>query len=135
MEEAASQVVPMSPSEAAVTFIFGVLLPSVDVWSDMWFALRLLFGDWTSCDPVEKNRYLFATMSLIFPLVSFLFICYHWWLLEDAKRVGGSGRWKTLPLLLLQVWPQYRMLRLIYLGFWTQDPRWKQVTIRFQVSC
>ena len=49
-----------------------------------------------------------------------LFVTYHWWQLEKPKN-----RLKTLPFLLAQFWPQYRMLKLIYKGYIRKDPRWR----------
>ena len=46
--------------------------------------------------------------------------------MENTKREGGSGRLKTLPLLLCQVWPQYRMIRILYLGLVRKSPQWRR---------
>ena len=32
----------------------------------------------------------------------------------------------TFPILVLQIWPQYRMIRVIYFGLWRKDPKWRR---------
>ena len=87
----------MSRFEAAINFAFGVVLPTVDVGSDLWLASQLLarrackeyeFGPYE----VRDNFFLYGGVSLICPSLSFLFVTYHWWKLEKS--------WKTLPYLL-----------------------------------
>ena len=72
----------------------------------------------------SRQMFTYGMVTLLFPAICFAFTICHWWQLEDPK--GNVGRTKTLPLLLFQVWPQFRMLRLIYLGFWKKDPKWKK---------
>ena len=148
---------PMTRLEAIINFSTGVLLPTIDVSSDLIFAIRLLAQkSWTcwgrknvleltkqipcdsshldppGCDwdanralKFESNRFLYGSISFIFPTVSFIFVTYHWWQLAHPKK-GGSGRLRTLPLLLMQAWPQFRMLKMIHKGYWKQDPDWRQ---------
>ena len=59
---------------------------------------------------------IYGGVSFIFPTASFTFATYHWWQLENSK-MGGAGRLKTLPFLLMQVWPQYRVMKMVYLGY------------------
>ena len=51
-------------------------------------------------------------------VVNCLFSLYHWWQIEK--------NWLTLPLVLLQLWPQYRVAKILYLGLWKRDHRWKE---------
>ena len=115
----------MSRFEVAINFVFGVVLPTVDVGSDLWFAFQLLTGQ--ACEgewelySVHENQFLDGEVSLIFPSLSFLFVTYHWWQLEKPK-----DRLKTLPFLLAQVWPQYRMVKLIHKGYKKKHPKHKE---------
>ena len=51
-------------------------------------------------------------------VVNIMFSLYHWWQIEK--------NWLTLPLVLLQLWPQYRVAKILYLGLWKRDHRWKE---------
>ena len=52
-------------------------------------------------------------------ILSTIFQIPHWWEIEaNMKR-----RCCTLPLLILQFWPQSCMLRMIYAG-WKKDVNW-----------
>ena len=72
------------------------------------------------------NGHLYGAITLLFPSLSFLFVAYQWWRIEDPKRKGGLGRWKTLPFLLCQCWVQFRMLRLLYLGLVRKNSEWRR---------
>jgi hypothetical protein len=56
---------------------------------------------------------IFATVLSIPLLISFVLLLPHWYQTEKTSK----RRWMTLPLLLLQVWPQYRTLNLLILLF------------------
>ena len=133
----------MSKLEALATVGFGVMLPTVDVVTDLAFAVKLF--KWKASkavgfcyDVVESKKYLYGAISLIFPSVNFILVTRHWSSLEDPKKLSseernsrllkrrGSGRCKTLPIHLLQLWPQYRAMRIIYLGLLKQDPNWRK---------
>ena len=109
----------MTRGQAIRDLIFGVILPTIDVGSDLLFAFKLLLAEWSACPTMENNRFMFASVSFIFPTLSFLFATYHWWQLEKP-----NNRLKTLPFLLLQVWPQFRVMRLIYAGYIKKDSKW-----------
>ena len=115
----------MSRFEAAINFVFGVVLPTVDVGSDLWLAIQFFAGlackDFYNYDEVRDNRFLYGGVSLICPSLSFLFVTYHWWKMEKPK-----DRLKTLPFLLAQVWPQYRMVKLIHKGYNKKHPKHKE---------
>ena len=115
----------MSYSEAAIITIFGVILPTGDVGSDYWLAGVLFLKDSPCLRQLDK-RYLYGGITLIFPMLSFAFTTHHWWQMENPTKKGGPGRLKTLPLLLCQVWPQYRMIRILYLGLVKKDPQWRR---------
>ena len=130
----------MSKLEALATVGFGVVLPTVDVGTDLAFAVKLF--KWKGSEAVglcydevlERKKYQYGAISLVFPSVHFILVTRHWSSLEDPKKVSsdprflkrrGSGRCKTLPIHLLQLWPQYRAMWIIYLGR-NGDPNWKK---------
>ena len=96
---------PMSYFEASIILVFGVILPTVDCWSDIWLSIIILLGEpFSECFGYlfETERQIIGGVTLAFPILSFLFISFHWWRLENINREGGSGRLKTLILLILQ---------------------------------
>ena len=59
---------------------------------------------------------------ILSPVILAIFFTFpHWWMLEDNRK----KKIFTLPLLLIQCWPQYRMLRILYLSLCKKDKRWK----------
>ena len=107
--------------------MFGVILPTGDVGSDFWLIGTLFFRDYNlSCKRWLEKRYLYGGIAFTFPTLSFLCTTHYWWYMENIKREGGSGRMNTLPLLLCQVWPQYRMIRILYLGLVKKCPQWRR---------
>ena len=73
--------------------------------------------------PCPRNRKFFGHpkfgMLVFSPVVlNIMFSLYHWWQIEK--------NWLTLPLVLLQLWPQYRVAKILYLGLWKRDHRWKE---------
>ena len=107
---------PMSVFEVLITAVFGIILPSADVGSDLWLAIRILTQrDWqcglantkiksqdSAMDTNDKifyeNQHIYGVVTLTFPTLSFMFVSFHWWRLENISN-GGSGRLKTLPIL------------------------------------
>ena len=120
-DENATSSEAMSRFEAAINFVFGVVLPTVDVGSDLWLAIQFLVGLPCKSTLGEYNHILYGGISLICPSLSFLFVTYHWWKMEKPK-----DRLKTLPFLLAQVWPQYRMVKLIHKGYNKKHPKHKE---------
>jgi len=64
---------------------------------------------------VEKGYFYgthpkFATLLSLPVILSFVLLIPHWLKAEKTSE----RRWKTLPLLLLQVWPQYRVIKLLF---------------------
>ena len=121
----------MSYFEASIITIFGVILPTGDVGSDYWVAGALFLKDYSSSYRKWRlqrwldKRYLYGGITLAFPTLAFVFTTIHWWQMENPMKEGGSGRLKTLPLLLCQLCPQYRMIRILHLGLVKKDPQWR----------
>ena len=120
---------PMNYFEASIILVFGVILPTVDIGSDVYIAIILLVGEpllVCSFHLLKSELYTYGAITLIFPIISFLFTTNHWWRMEKKSAEGGSGRMRTLVLLGLQIWPQYRMVRLLYLGLVKKCPSWRR---------
>ena len=76
----------------------------------------ILFLKVATCEKVERKEHTkFGLVALSAVLVSFLFTTVHWWKAEET--IGD--KLKTLPWLLLQFYPQYKAIRIIYL--WLKD--------------
>ena len=86
--------------------VFGVILPSVDQGTDYNSAVNLIIDQ-----RVRVRKYGYAMLAPI--LLMTFFSLRQWWRLEKSWN-----RLWTLPLVLLQVFPQYRALRILYLGLW-----------------
>ena len=127
--------------EALFTFLFGVALPSWDVYSDLYFALTLiiprcnhinnLVNDYDSLNKTactEIGEYYghpnFAIAMLMPVLLTMLFILPHWW--HNEKKTPLGNKIFTFALVLLQFYPQWKMLNVIYIGFWKKDANWKE---------
>ena len=114
---------------AILMTVFGILLPSVDVYSDGYFSFKMFTYD-NSNDPmvIAKDKHkvgsqpVYGTMMLIPIVISTLFTLYHWWRLETK----WWHKLLTLPLVLVQFWTQYRTIRILILGLWYQIGSWRK---------
>ena len=99
---------------------FSVLLPTGDVFSDIIFTTQLFL----------KGHYKFGVCSL-FPLsISWVMITIQWFKIETKEN---RNKLKTLPLLILQVYPQWRALRVLYYGK-MKHPRWQIMKEEFDIG-
>ena len=104
------------PIIAAILMIaFGILLPSVDIYSDSYFSFKMI----TNRD--RKDGAVYGLVMLIPIIISTLFTLYHWWRLETK----WWHKLLTLPLVLVQFWTQYRTIRILILGLWYQIGTWR----------
>ena len=92
---------------------FGVILPSVDQGTDYNTAVNLILDQ-----SLRVRKYGYAMLAPI--LLMTFFSLRQWWRLEKSWN-----RLWTLPLVLLQVFPQYRALRILYLGLWKKAASWR----------
>ena len=144
----------MSSFSAAITLATGVVLPTFDVYSDIAFAINMLM--WTPgplsvllrdvlphlqvhhghpegtnasyCTGQRLEQQLvtnkkYAAAMLIPPIISWLFVAYQWF----RNEVGTKRKTMTLPFLLLQVYPQWRALRVLYYGKWKKQRGWQRM--------
>ena len=103
----------------------GVVLPTFDVYSDVSLIVLLLSivpPNDNYFDYFDYNSYRFQIKSMeisfgkimTIPLIlSTIFILPHWLKFEKSFK----NRLMTLPLVLLQLYPQYRSMRVIYWAF------------------
>ena len=96
---------------------FSVLLPTGDVFSDIIFTTQLFL----------KGHYKFGACSLVPLSISWLMIAIQWFKTESKEN---RHKLQTLPLLILQVYPQWRALRVLYYGK-MKDPRWQKMKEEF----
>ena len=92
-------------------FVFGICLPSTDVYSDLTVIIKL--------SGASPHR----AMTLACPMIlSTLFVLPHWWHLEQStfKKIS------TFPFVLLMFYPQYKMIQILYFGLWAKDNKWKK---------
>ena len=98
-----------------IFLIVKVLLPTYDVYGDCYIVYLLMVGSCfatghQSSEEYKANHVYLGIIAITPLLVSFLFHIIHWWEMEKVEN-GGHGRLLTLPLILLQVWPQFRYLK------------------------
>ena len=111
-------------------FGFGVGLPTWDQFSD-YAMINRLFGyqnEWCTSyqnskecieeDELRVRRYGYAMIGPI--LLMTIFTIRQWWSCEK-----NWARIFTLPLVILQIFPQYKALRILYLALWKKSPTWK----------
>ena len=110
----------MTFSDALFAFLFGVGLPSWDVYSDMIFAVTLAI-----------NGHPNFSLAMLMPvLLAMLFILPHWW--NNEKKTTSCNKIFTFALVLLQFYPQWKMLNVLYIGLWKKDAKWKEEKERVQ---
>ena len=113
--------------EIIIMIVFGMLVPTGDNYSDIWLSYTYFSGTYV---PVGKYVYIwnetlslaekvqivpiqqpiYGWMTLLPVLVSFLITAIHWYQTEKSPN-----RCWTVPLLLTQIWPQYRTARILWL--------------------
>ena len=90
----------MTKMDALLLIIFSIFLPTLDIYTDIGLSFMV------------SDR-IIGLVILAPVILSFLFLIPQWLKIEDTKQ----KRLKTLPLLFLQIWPQYRVVKLLYYGF------------------
>ena len=56
-------------------------------------------------------------------LLSMCFILIQWW--NNEKKTSLKNKIGSLALVLLQLYPQWQMLKVLKLGLWNKDIKWK----------
>ena len=110
-----------SYTDGFVELAAGVVIPTFDIYSDVsLIALLLSIVPSTSAGSLRELQLLVDTFGklMIIPLIlSTLFILPHWLACEETLK----RRLVTFPLVLLQLYPQYRSLRVLWWAFFRKN--------------
>ena len=132
----------MSWVSASIMLVTGVMLPTVDVYTDILFAINvLMFEAPDRCHlnannanyaPIDygANQAKYAVAMLTPPFISWLFVTYQWF----RNEVGAKQKIKTLPFLLLQVYPQWRALQVLNYGKWKKQCGWQRLKEKWETE-
>ena len=113
----------MKISTALLMVIFSVLLPTADVVSDIFFTLKLFTG---FGHKERHSKYGAATLGPL--LMSLMGQATHWFETETKEK---RNKMTTFPLLIFQVYPQWRALKVIYHGKILKDEKWREMKDEF----
>ena len=120
---------------ALMLIVFNILLPSFDTYTDLAFSSSLLRGTYeqfcrpslsesiyitSNCKPTKHP--IFGSMMLVPIILTTLFIIPHWLKREDTtlKRI------LTFPLLVVQFWPQWQVLKVLKLIKERRTKEWRE---------
>ena len=122
---------------AALTLLAtGVFLPTFDVYSNLLLSARILAGNYYNSDyckslgKMVKPHPKFWSAMLVPFLLSWFFVTIQWFKTER----GLKQKLKTLPLLIFQVYPQWRALRVLFYAKWKKDNRWQRMNEEWETG-
>ena len=119
----------MSWVAALLLLATGVFLPTGDVYSDFYLNVRMFLRNYYLNDECRGAGIMvpphpkFGAAMLVPFLLSWLLVVRHWFI----KEHGMKQKLKTLPLLILQVYPQWRALRVLYYAKWKKHKGWQRM--------
>ena len=101
----------MGLMDAGTLILFGIILPTTDVYSDLAFITKLL----------SKGHINYALSMLAPVILSFLLLIPHWLRIEKTakKRLG------SLLFVILQIWPQTQAAKIVKMGLYDKNPLWR----------
>ena len=124
----------MSWGAFLITLAFGVLLPTLDVFTDIYSGIKLAFFNpclaWSRAGNGIENHPKYGAAMLTPPFISWLFVVRQWYKTE----VGTARKLKTLPLLLLQLYPQWRALKVLYHAKWKRSNDWPRMKHQWETE-
>ena len=85
------------------------------------------FGIFTQVQIMHMSHVWWGLATLIPVMLQTLFLIPHWWRIESTKK----RRILTFPIVILQLWPQIRVARLLYLG-WKKHKNWANENSLYQ---
>ena len=89
----------------------------------------LLFSDiLLTVNLFTKKHPKFGALTLVPLIVSWIGVTVNWFKTETKEK----NILKTLPLLLLQIYPQWRALRVLYYARIKKDPSWREKKEEFE---
>ena len=116
----------MKTGTVVVMIITTLLLPTADNFSDISLTLKLFTGY-----GLKERHPKYGSLTLVPLLMSLIGQTIQWFKTETREK---RSKMKTLPLLLLQIYPQWRALRIIYYGKIKKDSRWREMKKEFDVG-
>ena len=112
----------LSWKSVIIITIVNIILPSFDIYSDVALIILLLSLEQTEF-PSSINFAVFIGYLMTLPLsLSTFFMLPHWYKCEKTI----TRRLLTLPVVLLQFYPQYRAFRILWLSYKKQGEKWKK---------
>ena len=114
---------------ALLMFATGVCLPSFDVYTDISFAAQRFTGSYSRCGYARPHP-IYACAMLAPVLLSWMFVARHWYRTER----GAWQKLLTFPLLILQLYPQYRALRVLFHAKWKGTSGWQRMKDEWEME-
>ena len=92
----------MTMTEKLMTVFLGIILPAVDVFTDILFVIKMF-----------KNKHNFYGLCALSPImISNIWSFFHWRRVEKSTK--GKSKVMAILAFIFQLWPQYRAMRLLY---------------------
>ena len=108
--------------DACLLILTEIVLPSTDVISDLLLIIQLTTYIGSDLDDLKTLGYM-----MIIPLIlSTILLVPHWWKNERSIK----HKLLTLPFLILQFWPQYRVFRILWLKYIKKNVEWSVEELR-----
>ena len=126
MAEIFQDFIEMKTGTVVVMIITTLLLPTADVFTDILFTLKLFTGYGH-----KESHPKYGSVTLVPLIMSLIGQTIQWHKTETREQ---RSKMKTLPLLLLQIYPQWIALRVIYYGKIKKDRRWRDMKKEFDVG-
>ena len=124
----------MSWGSALFLFAAGVFLPTFDSYTDAWMSARLFLGNNYQSDHCEKREEAvpphpyFGKLTLGPIFLTWIFVARHWFVTER----GLMQKLKTFPLVILQVYPQWKALQVLYAAKWKKQRDWQKMKEEYE---
>ena len=115
--------------DACLLILTEIVLPSTDVISDLLLIIQLTtyIESETQCYDVNCLDLNTLGYMMIIPLIlSTILLVPHWWKNERSIK----HKLLTLPFLILQFWPQYRVFRILWLKYIKKNVEWSVEELR-----
>ena len=106
--------------DGCLMIVFGILLPSFDVYSDIAFSYDLISGTYKPWHGKAKQHRVYGSVMLIPIALATLFVIPHWLKRENTLK----KRLLTFPLLIGQFWPQWQVIKVLRL-MKKRNPQWR----------
>ena len=108
--------------DTTMTLIFGVGFPTFDIYSDVALAYKFIV--------VGHPNYGISMLVPVF--FSTLAILPHWWKVDGKTDNSKLNKIWTFILVMMQLWPQWKMIQILVMGLWEKNPNWRTKKQEFQ---